>query len=222
MDFQTLVHDRRSTRGFRADPPPEELIREIIADAVQAPSSMNSQPWNFHVIGGDALDRIRQGNMERMMSGAKPNREIQSHGGYTGAHRDRQKAVAAQLFEAMGIPWDDKTKRTDWAMRGFRQFEAPLSVVVTLDANLAHSHVCYFDLGAVTYGMVLAAWDRGVGCVINGQGISQSDVVREYSNIPEDQLIMITVAMGWPLEDFPANDVQSARRPVDEVVTFVS
>ena len=92
---------------------------------------------------------------------------------------------------------------------------------MTLDRNLSHSHVAYFDLGAVTYGMVLAAWDRGVGCVINGQGISQSDVVRQFSNIPEDQIIMITVAMGWPLDDFPANDVQSQRRPVDEVVTFV-
>ena len=221
MDFRELVHDRRSIRGYRPDPPPDELIREIIADAVQCPSSMNTQPWHFHVISGDALDRIRTGNTERMMSGAKPNREIQSHGGYEGVHRERQKEVAAQLFEAMDIPWADKEKRRDWAMRGFRQFDAPVSVVVTMDENLRHSHVAYFDLGAVTYGMVLAAWDRGVGCVINGQGISQSDVVRAHANIPENEIITITVAMGWPLDDFPANDVQSHRRPVDDVVTFV-
>ena len=216
------MHDRRSIRGYKPEAPPDDLIRDIIADAIQCPSSMNTQPWNFHVISGDALDRIREGNTERMVSGAKPNREIQSHGGYEGVHRERQKAVAAQLFEAMDIPWADKGKRRDWAMRGFRQFDAPVSVVVTLDRELGHSHVSYFDLGAVTYGMVLAAWDRGVGCVVNGQGISQSDVVRRYSGIPEDEIIMITVAMGWPLDDFAANDVQSDRRPVDQVVTFVS
>jgi hypothetical protein len=28
--------------------------------------------------------------------------------------------------------------------------------------------VCHFDLGALCYGIVLAAWDRGLGSVING------------------------------------------------------
>ncbi|MEM9656336.1 MAG: nitroreductase family protein, partial [Actinomycetota bacterium] len=109
----------------------------------------------------------------------------------------------------------------DWAMRGFRQFDAPVSVVGTIDRDLEHSTVAYFDLGAAVYGMVLAAWDRGLGTVINGQGISQSSVVRAHANIPEDQIIVITVAMGWPADDFPANDVQSTRRPVDDIATYV-
>ena len=70
--------------------------------------------------------------------------------------------------------------------------------------------------------MVLAAWDRGIGSVINGQGISQSSVVREHGNIPEDEIIVITVAMGYPADGFAANDVRSHRRPVGEVVTYTS
>ena len=31
-------------------------------------------------------------------------------------------------------------------------------------------------LGALCYGIVLAAWDRGLGSVINGQGIMRSDI----------------------------------------------
>ena len=81
--------------------------------------------------------------------------------------------------------------------------------------------VSHFDCGAVTYGLVLAAWDRGLGTVINGQGIMQSAVVREFANIPEDQVIMTCVAMGWPDDEFVANDVKSHRRPVDEVATFI-
>jgi nitroreductase len=69
--------------------------------------------------------------------------------------------------------------------------------------------------------MVLAAWERGLGTVINGQGISQSSVVRAHGNIPEDEIIVITVAMGYPADGFAANDVQSVRRPVAEVVTYV-
>ena len=81
--------------------------------------------------------------------------------------------------------------------------------------------IAYLDIGQLVYGLVLAAWDRGVGAVINGQGISQSSVVREHANIPEDQIIVITVAMGYPADDFPANDVRSERRPTDDIVTYV-
>ena len=65
-------------------------------------------------------------------------------------------------------------------MRGFRQFDAPVSVVVTIDKDLADDTVAHFDCGTATYGLVLAATSKGLGCVINGQGIMQSSVVREH------------------------------------------
>ena len=106
-------------------------------------------------------------------------------------------------------------------MRGFRQFDAPVSVIGCIDRELEDSTEAYFDLGQFVHAMVLAAWDRGVGCVINGQGIMQSTVVRTEANIPEDQLIVITVAMGYPMDDFPANDVVSERRSVEEIATYL-
>jgi hypothetical protein len=45
--------------------------------------------------------------------------------------------------------------------------------------------------------------------------------VREHANIPDDQVIMKAVAMGWPDEDFPANPVRITRREVDEAARFV-
>lgn len=44
----------------------------------------------------------------------------------------------------------------------------------------------YFDLGQFVHALVLAAWDSGVGTVINGQGIMQSSVVRAEAQIPDD------------------------------------
>jgi nitroreductase len=221
MEFTDLMRQRRSIRGYRPDPVPKDVIDSIVGVARYSPSSMNTQPWHLHVVTGEPLERIRDGNTERMMAGAAPDREISNHGRYEGMHRERQKRVAGQLFDAMGIGWDDKEQRTDWAMRGFRQFDAPVSVIGCIDRDLTDSTVAYFDLGQMVHGMVLAAWDHGVGTVINGQGISQSSVVREHANIPEDQIIVITVAMGYPADGFPANDVDSERRPTDEIVTYV-
>jgi len=73
----------------------------------------------------------------------------------------------------------------------------------------------------MTYGLVLAAWSKGLGAVINGQGIMQSPVVREIANIPEDQIILTCVALGWPDEDFVANSVVSRRRALEETTRFL-
>jgi nitroreductase len=221
MDYNDIVHERRSIRGYQQKPVPRELIEEIIDLAKRAPSSMNTQPWHFHVITGEPLERIRKGNTEKMMSGSAVDREIKMNHGYEGPHRERQIEIAVQLFEAMGIARDDKPKRLDWVMRGFRQFDAPVSIVITVDKALADDTIAHFDCGAATYGLVLAAWSKGLGSVINGQGIMQSSVVRENANIPEDEVIMTCVAMGYPSDEFVANDVKSRRVANEQVASFV-
>ncbi|MGY8961776.1 MAG: nitroreductase [Alphaproteobacteria bacterium] len=221
MDFETLVNERRSIRGYKPDPVPKDVIEEIIEIAKGAPSSMNTQPWHFHVVTGEPLERIRQGNTERNLAGVPAQREIPTHGAYQGIHRQRQVNVAIQLFEAMGIARDDKEMRQDWVMRGFRQFDAPVSIVIAYEKSLEPATICHFDLGAVTYGLVLAAWTRGLGTVINGQGIMQSPVVREHAQIPDDQVIMTCIAMGYPQDEFAANDVKSTRTANDEIIHYV-
>jgi len=216
-----VVLGRRSIRGFKRKSVPKALIKEVIAMAMRAPSSLNTQPWNFYVVTGAPLDRIRAGNTERNLAGVPDSREFRGHGAYAGAHRERQIEIAKQLFGAMGIAREDKAGRQDWVLRGFRQFDAPISVVVTYDRSIHGGDIAPFDCGAVTNALVNAAWSRGLGCVINSQGIMQSPVVREHAGIADDQVIMICVAMGFPDDTFPANAVVSRRKPVDDAVVFV-
>lgn len=221
MDFDEVVRGRRSIRGFLDKPVPQALIREILALAMRAPSSLNTQPWNFYVVAGAALDRIRQGNVERNLAGVPHSREFRLGPGYEGVHRERQIEIAKQLFAAMGIARDNKEQRQDWVLRGFRQFDAPVSIVVTYDRAILGSDIAPFDCGGVVNCLVNAAWSRGLGCVINSQGIMQSPVVRAEAGIPDDQVIQTCVALGWPDETFPANAVVSRRKSVDEAAHFV-
>jgi nitroreductase len=221
MEFDALARTRRSVRGFKPQPVPRAVIEEIIEVAKRAPSSMNTQPWHVHVLTGAPLERLRQRNMDEMLAGAKPKRDIVSHGEYEGVHRQRQVDIAKKLFAAMGIARDDKAMRQDWVLRGFRQFDAPVSLVLTYDRVLDPGAICHFDLGAFCYGVVLAAWDRGIGSVINGQGIMRSDIVREVAGIPDDQVILTCVAMGYPDDGFAANAVVSDREPNRDFVHFV-
>jgi len=221
VEFDEVVRGRRSARGFKPDPVPRKVLEEVIELATRAPSSMNTQPWHLYVLTGAPLDRIRRENTERNLAGVKPSREIRSHGEYQGVHRQRQIEIAVQLFQAMGIERHDTAGRQDWVLRGFRQFDAPVSIVVTYDKELEGGDIAQFDCGALVNGLVNAGWSRGLGSVVNSQGIMQSPVVRRYAGIPDDQVIMICVAMGYPDDGFAANQVVSRRRPVEEVATFV-
>ena len=221
MQLDQAMRERRSIRGFLDKPVPRALLEEVIALANRAPSSMNTQPWHLHVLTGEPLERVRRGNTERMLAGVTPSREIEDYAAYEGEHRARQIEIAVQLFEAMGIERHDAERRQDWVMRGFRQFDAPVSIVVCFDRTLLNNTIAHFDTGAMTFGLALAAWSRGLGAVINGQGIMQSPVVREVAEIPEDQVILTCVALGWPDPDFPANPVKITRREVSEAATFV-
>ena len=92
MHFDDVMRGRRSIRGYKPDPVPREMIEEILALAMRAPSSMNTQPWNFHVLTGAPLDRIRAGNTERNLAGIPHSREFRIGQPFAGVHRERQPA----------------------------------------------------------------------------------------------------------------------------------
>ena len=98
---------------------------------------------------------------------------------------------ASYLPQLPPIPWidNDGSLTSKW-------FGSSFSKPVVCDAARA-SYAC--------------ATPRGLGAVINSQGIMQSPVVREHAGIADDQVIMKSIALGWPDETFPANAVVSER-----------
>ena len=61
--------------GLLPKPVPKVLIKEVLEIAMGA-TSLNTQPWNFYVVAGEVLDRIRAGNTERNLAGV-PDSAIQ-------------------------------------------------------------------------------------------------------------------------------------------------
>ena len=70
MDIKKAVLTRKSIRGYKPDPVPQEVLNEIIEAAVRAPSSDNSQPWEIYVLQGEPLDKIRDENIKALEEGA--------------------------------------------------------------------------------------------------------------------------------------------------------
>lgn len=71
---------------------------------MRSPSSMNTQPWNFTVVSGEPLNRIRAGNTERNLAGVPHSREFRIGSAFAGQHRERQIGVAKQLLKPAPQP----------------------------------------------------------------------------------------------------------------------
>lgn len=69
MEYDDVVLGRCSRRGYKPDPVSQPLIAEVLRLVMRAPSSMNTQPWNFHVITGAVPDRIRAAITCRTLAG---------------------------------------------------------------------------------------------------------------------------------------------------------
>ncbi len=52
------ITGRRSVRAFLSDPVSRKSIEHILSVASRAPSGTNTQPWQVHVLFGDARQRL--------------------------------------------------------------------------------------------------------------------------------------------------------------------
>jgi len=218
MDILEAIRTRKSTRGYKPDPVPKEVLRDILDIAIRAPSSMNTQPWEITVVAGEALDNIKRGNVDMMASGTLPNPDVPPQS-FEGVYRQRQVDLAVGIFQLMGIAREDKEKRAAWMQRGFRFFDAPAAIILSVDRSM-HESWPLFDIGTIAQTICLAALSYGLGTCIEGQGVMYPEVVRKYTGIPESKRIIICIAVGYPDWDFPANRLESKREPVESVTAW--
>jgi len=218
MDIVEAIRSRKSIRCFKPDPVPKEVLREILDIARRAPSAMNAQPWNITVVTGEVLDNIRQGNIEMLAAGVEPNPDLPFIPN-EGIYRQRQVDLAIQIFKLMDITREDKEKRAVWMQRGFRFFDAPVGIIVSIDRSV-DKILSHLDIGAIVQTICLAALNYGLGTCIEDQGTFFPDVLRKFTPIPESNEIVISIAIGYPDWDFPANKLETPREPLENFVTW--
>jgi nitroreductase len=219
MDVIEAIKSRKSIRGFKKDPVPREVVQKILETALRTPSGMNTQPWEFVVAGGGALDQIREECSKLFNEGSFPTNDMLRQP-FEGVYKQRQVALAMDIFKLMGIAREDKEARKQWMLRGFRFFDAPCQIVICAEKEMKY-HLDMLAIGALLQSICLAALDLGLGTCIADQGIMYDQVWRKYANIPESKRLIAGISMGYPAPDFPANDLVSSREPLNSLTTWL-
>ena len=70
MELIDAIKQRKSIRAFTEKQVPKNVIMEILNIACRAPSAMNTQPWEFVVVSGRKLDKLRAAIVEKLKRGA--------------------------------------------------------------------------------------------------------------------------------------------------------
>jgi len=168
-EFRTLMEKRRSVRDYRDTAVPLPLIREIIADACEAPSAGNRQPWGFIVVAcRDMMKRLSQESKKNLLADMKKLRSPML--------RLYRKVLKDEKFNVF--------------------YNAPCLVYITGPENV-HSLDADCTLAA-SYFMFSAA-DRGLGtCWIDlGSHIKDAALCEEIG-LREDHKIVATLIVGYP------------------------
>lgn len=216
MDIIDTIRDRRSTRAFSDEPVPRKLLDAILTDASRAPSAINMQPWEVHMVLGEERRRL-----SRRLMRAFRERGLTCGPGSSQPLPDRFMQRAREcgqgmtpLLERMG------TDLSGYVNEGSLNFYgAPAVALIFLDEVCPQERMT--DIGAFMAYVLLAAAGRGVASCPIGLVKSYEDDIKDHLNIPESKVLVISIALGKPEAQAPINEFRSSRAALDEFVRWI-
>lgn len=220
MELKDCVKGRRSIRRFLPKAVPEEMINEIISDALWSPSWGNTQPWDITVLTGDAMKQFMEKNREAVMAGKEPNPDVSIPEDWPDANKSRYKDVGRQVLSALKIAREDAEARMDYYGRMYACFEAPALIMLSVDKALSLEYAM-LDIGIFVQSLCLLAFDKGLGTTILASSINYPDILRESFSLPESKRVIIGIAMGWTDPDAPENQFERSRSKIEEFVHWI-
>ena len=220
MEFESVIRGRRSIRAYKPERVPEELVREILDAARWAPSWRNAQSWNVWVLTGDALQRYTDEFRAAVERDDPAALDLPATAEWPQACSARIAATMksrAATLEAAGEPTDPAAALARMA----DLFGAPCLLVFGFEDCLAEAYAS-FDTGSFVQSVCLAAYDRGLGTCIAATVIRYPDLLRRLLPGAGGKRFVVSVTLGSPMADSPANTFERSRAGLDELVTWVS
>ncbi len=154
MDVTEAIKERRSVRAFRPTPVSLDMIREIVEQALRAPSWANTQPWEFAVATGKPLEEIQKGFLER--GDQEPNPDVHRPYDFPEPYMSR---VMALPFRRQRPSKEDMERRR---IQNFKNYGAPAVIYLLVGRSFFYQSKginvwSLYDCGAVVQNIMLLA-----------------------------------------------------------------
>lgn len=220
MSLSDILSSRYSTRAFKSDPVPQDILDEVFTLAQKSASNCNVQPWQTIVVSGEKKDALSNAFLAEVMSGKQPYPEFDWKTRYEGKHRDRQFGSAFALYDSMGISREDKSARMMAMGRNWQFFGAPHAVLFTMNKYLGIMGAV--DLGIYAQTLSLLLSEKGISSCMQGALGQFPAPAKDMLNIPEERGILFGMSFGYADLDHPANKCRTDRAELNDAVEFIA
>jgi nitroreductase len=220
MKVSEAIASRKSVRAFRPDPVSRETVEKILALAARAPSGGNLQPWKVYVLMGEAREELIRRVAERRRTkalGEAPEYHIYPPA-LTEPYKTRRFRIGEAMYGTLGIPREDKAARLAFFSGNWEFFGAPVGLIVTIDRQMQQGQ--WADVGMFLENVMLLAREHGLHTCPQEAWAVWHRIIRDYLEVPENEMIFCGMAIGHADENHPVNGLVSDRVPLYEFAIF--
>ena len=212
--FDELMKQRHSVRYFQQKEIPSSTLKEIMSTALHSPSWCNSQSWSIYIASGKTLSEIKKEWLPKNEQGIKGYADIPPDHREDAAEKSQNNMKA--LFKGIGDLCKDESLKSFMDAQKIL-FNAPTIVYLTVPKKRITYSI--LDIGAIEMAILLAAKSHGVDSLIAYEAIKFPDIIRKYCRVPEDEDILIGIALGYEDENL-VNKFRAKKYTIDEACHF--
>lgn len=219
MKIVELLKKRRSIRHFKPEQPPQQIILDCLEAASWAPNPTSQQPWKFIVLTGSSLEKVNSVIEDNFAVEFQKKEELPSpplSDQISTVLQERKEKAFQQMIRTL------RDKGIDMQTVGSGNFtfhQAPVGIIFATypwkDQNFLKSTV------AALTQFLLAATGQGLGtCWMNAVSICQ-EPIKKALNLPPELILVDGVALGYPVDDSPLNNLPRERLPINDVTEWL-
>jgi len=221
MKVSDAINSRRSMRVFKPDPVPLEDIEWMLTTASRAASNGNLQPWKVHVTAGETRRRLSATILAAIDAGEPDTREYDVYPKvFPQVYDTRRKTVGKQLYTLLGVMRGDEAGMNRQFRKNYDFFGAPVGLILCIDRGMGNGQ--WVDLGIFLDNLMLLAREKGLHTCAQAAFGRYQRVIRRELSLPEGQLVLCGLAVGYADPDEVPNNLITERAPLQDWVVWHS
>ncbi|MFG1262077.1 MULTISPECIES: nitroreductase [Xanthobacter] len=220
ISAEDAIRSRRSIRAFLPTPVGDETVAAILELAARAPSGTNIQPWQVLVLRGEPLAALTRELHALSLAGDPGTEEFAYYPRqWREPYLSRRRKVGWDLYGTLGIAKGDTERMRQQLARNFLFFDAPVGLIFTIDRDLERGS--WLDYGMFLQNIMIAARAFGFHTCPQAAFNAYGAVIARRLAIPDTQMIVCSMALGFADPEAPENTFTTVREPLENFVRFV-
>lgn len=220
LTVEEAIVGRQSIRAYAKTPIPHEVVSRVLETAGRAPSGSNIQPWKVWVVEGEPLKGLTDEVLKAYDTTGEAQREYNYYPvNWREPYQARRRACGWGLYGTLGITREDKAGMHAQRRQNFEFFGAPMGLIFTIDRDLETGS--WLDCGMYLQSVMIAARQWGLETCPQAAFASFHTVIRERLAIPDAEMVICGMAIGYPDTSAKVNSFRTEREPLSTFVRFV-